>query len=73
MNFTMPLMDLVDIEGIRSNQVIGYGLVVGLDGSGDKNQVKFTNQSVAMCRMPPTFSLLRTSSAKDAWTMRRLW
>lgn len=41
-----PLMDLVDIEGIRANQVIGYGLVVGLDGSGDKNQVKFTNQSV---------------------------
>ena len=41
-----PLMDLVDIEGIRQNQVIGYGLVVGLDGTGDKNQVKFTNQSV---------------------------
>ncbi|WP_371877820.1 flagellar basal body P-ring protein FlgI [Pseudomonas chlororaphis] len=42
-----PLMDLVDIEGIRGNQVIGYGLVVGLDGSGDKNQVKFTSQSMA--------------------------
>lgn len=42
-----PLMDLVDVEGIRGNQLIGYGLVVGLDGSGDKNQVKFTNQSVA--------------------------
>ena len=42
-----PLMDLVDVEGVRANQVIGYGLVVGLDGSGDKSQVKFTNQSVA--------------------------
>lgn len=42
-----PLMDLVDIEGIRGNQIIGYGLVVGLDGTGDKNQVKFTGQSVA--------------------------
>ena len=42
-----PLMDLVDVEGIRGNQLIGYGLVVGLDGTGDKNQVKFTNQSVA--------------------------
>ena len=42
-----PLLDLVDIQGIRGNQVIGYGLVVGLDGSGDKNQVKFTSQSVA--------------------------
>jgi flagellar P-ring protein FlgI len=43
----VPLMDLVDVEGIRGNQLIGYGLVVGLDGTGDKNQVKFTSQSVA--------------------------
>src|SRR6187431_2957785 len=43
----VPLMDLVDIEGIRANQLVGYGLVVGLDGTGDKNQVKFTGQSVA--------------------------
>lgn len=42
-----PLMDLVDVEGIRGNQLIGYGLVVGLDGSGDRSQVRFTNQSVA--------------------------
>lgn len=42
----VPLMDLVDIEGIRPNQLIGYGLVVGLDGTGDKNQVRFTSQSV---------------------------
>lgn len=42
----VPMMDLVDIEGIRGNQLIGYGLVVGLDGTGDKNQVRFTNQSV---------------------------
>ncbi len=43
----VPLMDLVDIEGIRGNQLIGYGLVVGLDGTGDKNQVRFTSPSVA--------------------------
>ena len=42
----VPMMDLVDIEGIRGNQLLGYGLVVGLDGTGDKNQVKFTSQSV---------------------------
>lgn len=42
----VPLMDLVDIEGIRHNQLVGYGLVIGLDGTGDKNQVKFTSQSV---------------------------
>ena len=41
----VPLMDLVDIEGIRQNQLVGYGLVVGLDGTGDKSQVKFTSQS----------------------------
>jgi len=41
------LMNLVDIRGIRSNDIVGYGLVVGLDGTGDKSQVKFTSQSVA--------------------------
>lgn len=41
-----PLMDLVDVEGIRGNQLIGYGLVVGLDGTGDRDQVKFTGQSI---------------------------
>ncbi len=41
-----PLMDLVDVQGIRTNQLVGYGLVVGLDGQGDRNQVKFTAQSV---------------------------
>lgn len=40
------IMDLVDVQGIRSNQLVGYGLVVGLDGTGDRNQVKFTSQSI---------------------------
>ena len=31
------LKDLVSIQGVRSNQLIGYGLVVGLDGTGDKD------------------------------------
>ncbi|AKP33105.1 flagellar basal body P-ring protein FlgI [Yersinia aleksiciae] len=42
-----PLGTLVDIQGVRGNQLVGYSLVVGLDGSGDKNQVKFTGQSMA--------------------------
>lgn len=42
----IPLMDLVDIQGIRDNQLVGYGLVVGLNGQGDRNQVKFTAQSI---------------------------
>lgn len=35
--------DIADVAGVRSNQLVGYGLVVGLDGSGDKNP--FTEQS----------------------------
>lgn len=41
-----PLMDLVDVKGLRENQLIGYGLVVGLSGTGDRNQVRFTSQSM---------------------------
>nr|WP_235421038.1 flagellar basal body P-ring protein FlgI [Erwinia oleae] len=41
-----PLSQLVDVQGIRGNQLVGYSLVVGLDGTGDRNQVRFTNQSV---------------------------
>src|SRR5690606_19732407 len=40
------LTDLVDIQGLRDNQLIGYGLVVGLAGTGDRNQVRFTSQSM---------------------------
>jgi flagellar P-ring protein precursor FlgI len=39
--------DLAAIQGVRENQLIGYGLVVGLDGSGDQTtQTPFTIQSV---------------------------
>ncbi|PKG39534.1 flagellar biosynthesis protein FlgI [Psychromonas sp. Urea-02u-13] len=45
-SYSESLMNIVDIKGIRSNEIVGYGLVVGLDGTGDKSQVKFTSQSV---------------------------
>ncbi len=39
--------DLADVEGVRGNQLVGYGLVVGLDGSGDQtSQTPFTVQSL---------------------------
>src|ERR1700730_2538717 len=41
------LKDLVSIEGVRDNQLIGYRLVVGLAGSGDKRQTVFPAQSLA--------------------------
>ncbi|QJQ04748.1 flagellar basal body P-ring protein FlgI [Undibacterium piscinae] len=41
------LKDLAGIQGVRQNQLIGYGLVVGLDGSGDQTtQTPFTVQSI---------------------------
>ncbi len=41
------IKDIVDIEGIRDNQLIGYGLVVGLNGTGDSlNNSPFTRQSL---------------------------
>lgn len=41
------LKDLASIQGVRGNQLIGYGLVVGLDGSGDQvRQTPFTQQSM---------------------------
>jgi flagellar P-ring protein precursor FlgI len=42
------LKDLVAIQGVRDNQLIGYGLVVGLDGTGDQTtQTPFTTQTLA--------------------------
>ncbi|HEX4884789.1 MAG TPA: flagellar basal body P-ring protein FlgI [Casimicrobiaceae bacterium] len=41
------LKDLVNVQGARTNQLIGYGLVVGLDGTGDQTtQTPFTTQSL---------------------------
>ncbi|WP_042302115.1 flagellar basal body P-ring protein FlgI [Paraburkholderia kururiensis] len=42
------LKDLVQIQGVRDNPLIGYGLVVGLDGTGDQtSQTPFTTQTLA--------------------------
>ena len=40
------LKELVSIEGIRDNQLVGYGLVVGLRGTGDRQQSIFSAQSL---------------------------
>jgi flagellar P-ring protein precursor FlgI len=41
------IKDIADVKGVRPNQLIGYGLVVGLDGTGDGKRSKFTLQSMA--------------------------
>ncbi|MDI6751303.1 MAG: flagellar basal body P-ring protein FlgI [bacterium] len=49
MVFSVPSVkigDLVDIQGMRPNHLVGYGLIVGLDGTGDSKGTFFTAQSI---------------------------
>lgn len=42
------IKDIADVEGVRDNQLVGYGLVVGLDGTGDSlRNAAFTRQSLS--------------------------
>jgi flagellar P-ring protein precursor FlgI len=41
------IKELAQIEGVRVNQLVGYGLVVGLNGTGDSDGTSFTLQSLA--------------------------
>lgn len=46
-NAASRIKDLTSVEGVRQNQLIGYGLVVGLNGTGDTlNNIPFTRQSL---------------------------
>ena len=40
------IKDLTTVAAMRTNQLIGYGLVVGLQGTGDGSDVSFTAQSM---------------------------
>ncbi len=43
----MRIKDIADVEGVRDNQLVGYGLVVGLNGTGDRlDSAVFTRQSL---------------------------
>lgn len=44
--YAVRIKDIAAIKGIRSNQLVGYGLVVGLNGTGDKSGTAFTMQSL---------------------------
>jgi len=52
------IKEIASFDGVRDNQLIGYGLVVGLNGTGDGNQVKFQVQSLvnALERMGVTIN-----------------
>lgn len=46
MAHAIRIKDIASLEGVRDNQLVGYGLVVGLNGSGDSDQAKIQIQSV---------------------------
>lgn len=58
------LNQLVHVEGVRENLLIGYGLVVGLNGSGDSTQVKFAGQTVTNMLQQFGIKLPEKSNAK---------
>jgi flagellar P-ring protein FlgI len=41
------IKDIASFEGVRTNQLVGYGLVVGLNGTGDRSQTFFSTQTLA--------------------------
>lgn len=43
-NITTRIKDIATVQGVRDNFLFGYGLVIGLQGSGDKTTFKFTRQ-----------------------------
>jgi flagellar P-ring protein FlgI len=63
------LKELVSLEGVRENQLIGYGMVVGLRGTGDRQQTIFTTQSLANLlrqmgvTVDPTLILVKNTAA----------
>ncbi|MCJ8276172.1 MAG: flagellar basal body P-ring protein FlgI, partial [Bdellovibrionales bacterium] len=44
-SYGVRLKDMANLRGVRDNQLIGYGLVVGLNGTGDSN-LEFTSKSM---------------------------
>lgn len=59
--------DVATIEGIRDNQLVGYGLVVGLRGTGDSSQTVFPAQTLisALERMGVTVPQTGSNSASN--------
>jgi len=55
------IKDIASIKGVRTNQLIGYGLVVGLNGTGDGTGTKFTTQSLV--NMMERLGIQATSSS----------
>ncbi len=59
--FSARLKDIAVVEGVRENQLMGYGIVVGLNGTGDKSSSVFSQKAIANMMKELGISL----SAKD--------
>lgn len=63
------IRDITEIQGVRGNQLIGYGLVVGLQGTGDRQQTYFTVQTLANMlqrlgvQIPPNAAVVKNVAA----------
>src|SRR5579863_8151966 len=66
---TVSIRDIATVEGVRENPIFGYGIVVGLKGTGDKQQTLFTTQSLANMlqemgvTVNPTLILVKNTAA----------
>ena len=63
------IRDLTTVEGVRDNPLVGYGMVIGLAGTGDRQQTVFTTQTLANvlerlgARIPPSTIQVRNVAA----------
>jgi len=66
---TVRIKDIATVDGVRTNQLVGYGLVVGLNGTGDSQQVRYTAQSISNMlqrfgmQIPPSSSRAKNVAA----------
>ena len=65
------IKDVAKVQGVRDNQLSGYGLVVGLNGTGDSNKILQTMQSTAS--MLQTFGVTVSAAQMQAKNIAAVW
>lgn len=58
------LESLVNVQGVRENQLVGYSLVVGLDGTGDKTRLNSPTRLSPTCCVSSAFSCRAKSTRR---------
>ena len=67
------LRDIASVEGVRQNPLVGYGLVVGLNGTGDRRQTLFTTQMLANILNQTGISALAQANQMQQRMLLRDW